>query len=98
MKLNEDGKILFKRNVYNHIIHSRILTMMCRKLASLDFAFDLDEIVLRTPGFVGADLSALIDEALVAALNRYEFKSAGRISDLIGLREEDECRFKRKSI
>ncbi len=56
---------------------------MCRKLASLDLAFDLDEIVLRTPGFVGADLSALIDEALVAALNRYEFKSSFMKSDLI---------------
>ncbi|CAF2703281.1 unnamed protein product [Rotaria sp. Silwood2] len=48
----------------------RILTMMCRKLTSLDSTFDLDEIVLKTPGFVGADLSALIDEALIAALNR----------------------------
>jgi SpoVK/Ycf46/Vps4 family AAA+-type ATPase len=46
--------------------------MMCRKLTSLDPTFDLDEIVLKTPGFVGADLSALIDEALVAALNRQE--------------------------
>jgi SpoVK/Ycf46/Vps4 family AAA+-type ATPase len=46
--------------------------MMCRKLTSLDPVFDLDEIVLKTPGFVGADLSALIDEALVAALNRSE--------------------------
>ena len=44
--------------------------MMCRKLSSLDPAFDLDEIVMKTPGFVGADLSALIDEALVVALNR----------------------------
>jgi SpoVK/Ycf46/Vps4 family AAA+-type ATPase len=49
--------------------------MMCRKLTSLDLAFDMDEIVMKTPGFVGADLSALIDEALVVALNRYEFKS-----------------------
>jgi SpoVK/Ycf46/Vps4 family AAA+-type ATPase len=46
--------------------------MMCRKLTSLDPVFDLDELVLKTPGFVGADLSALIDEALVAALNRSE--------------------------
>ncbi len=46
---------------------------MCRKLTSLDSQFDLDEIVMKTPGFVGADLSSLIDEALVAALNRYEF-------------------------
>jgi SpoVK/Ycf46/Vps4 family AAA+-type ATPase len=46
--------------------------MMCRKLTSLDPTFDLDEIVLKTPGFVGADLSALIDEALIAALNRQE--------------------------
>ncbi len=46
--------------------------MMCRKLTSLDATFDLDEIVLKTPGFVGADLSALIDEALIAALNRQE--------------------------
>jgi SpoVK/Ycf46/Vps4 family AAA+-type ATPase len=46
--------------------------MMCRKLTSLDSTFDLDEIVLKTPGFVGADLSALIDEALIAALNRQE--------------------------
>ena len=46
--------------------------MMCQKLVSLDCEFDLDEIVMKTPGFVGADLSALIDEALVAALNRYD--------------------------
>lgn len=45
--------------------------MMCRKLTSLDPNFDLDELVLKTPGFVGADLSSLIDEALVAALNRF---------------------------
>ena len=45
--------------------------MMCQKLISLDPAFDMDEIVLKTPGFVGADLSALIDEALVAGLNRF---------------------------
>ena len=50
----------------------RILTMMCQKLVSLDATFDLDEIVMKTPGFVGADLSALIDEALAAALNRFE--------------------------
>ena len=45
--------------------------MMCRKLTSLDSTFNFDEIVLKTPGFVGADLSALIDEALIAALSRY---------------------------
>ncbi|CAF4668780.1 unnamed protein product, partial [Rotaria magnacalcarata] len=42
---------------------------MCRKLTSLDSTFDLDDVVMKTPGFVGADLSALIDEALVAGLN-----------------------------
>ncbi|CAF4392348.1 unnamed protein product, partial [Adineta steineri] len=44
--------------------------MMCRKLTSLESTFDLDEVVMKSPGFVGADLSALIDEALAAALNR----------------------------
>jgi SpoVK/Ycf46/Vps4 family AAA+-type ATPase len=44
--------------------------MMCQKLVSLDPTYDLDEIVMKTPGYVGADLSALLDEALVAALNR----------------------------
>ena len=38
--------------------------MMYRKLTLLDSTFHLDEIVLKTPGFVGTDLSALIDEAL----------------------------------
>ena len=47
--------------------------MMCRKLTSLDPAFDLDDIVMKTPGYVGADLSALLDEALVSALNRFAF-------------------------
>jgi ribosome biogenesis ATPase len=54
----------------NEVERRRILTMMCRKLTSLDSNFDLDELVLKTPGYVGADLSALLDEALVAALNR----------------------------
>ncbi|CAF0748304.1 unnamed protein product [Adineta ricciae] len=54
----------------NEVERRRILTMMCRKLTSLDSQFNLDELVLKTPGFVGADLSALIDEALFAALNR----------------------------
>ena len=44
---------------------------MCQKLTSLDPAFDLDDIVMKTPGYVGADLSALLDEALVSALNRF---------------------------
>jgi SpoVK/Ycf46/Vps4 family AAA+-type ATPase len=57
--------------------------MMCGKLTSLDSTFDLDELVLKTPGYVGADLSALIDEALVAALNRYEFILNSMISIVI---------------
>jgi SpoVK/Ycf46/Vps4 family AAA+-type ATPase len=59
--------------------------MMCGKLTSLDSTFDLDELVLKTPGYVGADLSALIDEALVAALNRYEFILNSMISIVICL-------------
>jgi SpoVK/Ycf46/Vps4 family AAA+-type ATPase len=31
---------------------------------------DLDRIVLNTPGYVGADLNALIDEALISSLDR----------------------------
>ncbi|CAF0726991.1 unnamed protein product [Adineta steineri] len=54
----------------NEVERRRILTMMCRKLTSLESTFDLDEVVMKSPGFVGADLSALIDEALAAALNR----------------------------
>ena len=72
MKLNDEGKNFFLDHirliVFNQ--YARILTLMCKKLISLDSAFDLNEIVLKTPGFVGADLSALIDEALIAALNR----------------------------
>lgn len=30
----------------------------------------MDKIVLNTPGYVGADLNALIDEALISALDR----------------------------
>lgn len=70
MKSNEDGRISSNTPIVISRLHSRILTMMCRKLTSLDSAFSLDEIVMKTPGYVGADLSALIDEALVAALNR----------------------------
>lgn len=57
----------------------RILTMMCQKLVSLESTFDLDEIVMKTPGFVGADLSALIDEALAAALNRFKHSTIDRL-------------------
>ncbi len=33
---------------------------------------DLEKVVLNTPGYVGADLNALIDEALISALDRCE--------------------------
>lgn len=42
---------------------------MCRKI-KLNSNIDLDKIVLNTPGYVGADLNALIDEALISALDR----------------------------
>jgi hypothetical protein len=31
---------------------------------------ELEKIVLNTPGYVGADLNALIDEALISSLDR----------------------------
>ena len=30
----------------------------------------VDDIVMRTPGYVGADINALIDEAIISSLDR----------------------------
>jgi len=48
---------------------SRILQTMCQNMR-LEGDFDYDEIAHLTPGFVGADLSALTKEAAVIAINR----------------------------
>lgn len=45
------------------------MEILCRKI-KLNSNIDLDKIVLNTPGYVGADLNALIDEALISALDR----------------------------
>lgn len=47
----------------------RILEILCRKIKLHDDV-DLDKIVMNTPGYVGADLNALIDEALILSLDR----------------------------
>eukprot|EP00026_Physarum_polycephalum_P002254 Phypoly_transcript_02259.p1 GENE.Phypoly_transcript_02259~~Phypoly_transcript_02259.p1 ORF type:complete len:929 (+),score=161.80 Phypoly_transcript_02259:105-2891(+) len=48
---------------------SRILKVLSRKM-KLAGDFDFDEIAQKTPGFVGADLSALTKEAAVLTINR----------------------------
>lgn len=51
------------------VIFVRILEILCRNL-QLNESIDMDKIVLNTPGYVGADLNALIDEALISSLDR----------------------------
>ena len=46
-----------------------MLEILCRKIKQ-NKDIDLDRIVLNTPGYVGADLNALIDEALISSLDR----------------------------
>jgi len=50
-------------------LKKRILEILCRKIKQ-NKDIDLDRIVLNTPGYVGADLNALIDEALISSLDR----------------------------
>jgi SpoVK/Ycf46/Vps4 family AAA+-type ATPase len=33
----------------------------------------MDDIVMKTPGYVGADINALIDEAIISSLDRKIF-------------------------
>lgn len=47
----------------------RILEILCRKIKQHP-DIDIEKIVLNTPGYVGADINALIDEALISALDR----------------------------
>lgn len=60
----------------------RILEILCRKI-QLRTDVDIDKIVLNTPGYVGADLNALIDEALISSLDR-------RLIKQIGVHNDDE--------
>lgn len=46
-----------------------IVEILCRKIKQ-HTDIDMDKIVLNTPGYVGADINALIDEALISALDR----------------------------
>jgi SpoVK/Ycf46/Vps4 family AAA+-type ATPase len=32
---------------------------------------EIDKVALNTPGYVGADINSLIDEALISALDRF---------------------------
>ncbi len=47
----------------------RILEILCRKIKK-NIDIDMDLIVTNTPGYVGADLNSLIDEALISSLDR----------------------------
>lgn len=49
----------------------RILRVLCRNL-TLSSEFDYESIAKNTPGYVGADLTALTREAAMLAVNRYE--------------------------
>ena len=42
---------------------------MCRKIKQ-NIDINMDNIVTNTPGYVGADLNSLIDEALISSLDR----------------------------
>ncbi len=61
----------------------RILSVMCSRMR-LSGDFDFSVIAKRTPGFVGADLSALSKEAAVIAINRIFPKLRGREGDKLG--------------
>ncbi len=47
----------------------RILSVQCKDL-KLDGEFDLKALASQTPGFVGADLTALVREAAMCAVTR----------------------------
>lgn len=65
----------------------RILEILCSKMMMTTrdsgAALDLDRIVMNTPGYVGADLNALVDEALSSALDR-------RLSERIGANKDED--------
>jgi ribosome biogenesis ATPase len=48
---------------------NRILEILCKKI-KMSADIEIEKIVLNTPGYVGADLNALIDEALISSLDR----------------------------
>ena len=56
-----------------HIVffYHSILKVLCRGLC-LEDSFNFSLIAEQTPGFVGADLMALVTEAALLAVNRYE--------------------------
>lgn len=45
------------------------MEILCRKIKQ-NVDIDMDSIVTNTPGYVGADLNSLIDEALISSLDR----------------------------
>ncbi len=55
---------------------------------------DLDKVVMNTPGYVGADMNALIDEALISALDRYALFSSICKKNVLNLFQCFFCQFK----
>jgi ribosome biogenesis ATPase len=72
----------------------RILDILCRKIRKHS-DIDMERIVLNTPGYVGADLNALIDEALISALDRRLCQQIGDESSETA--EEKQISISRKS-
>ena len=46
------------------------MEILCRKI-KLNSDVDLDKVALNSPGYVGADINSLVDEALISALDRF---------------------------
>jgi ribosome biogenesis ATPase len=68
-----------------------ILDILCRKLRKHP-NINMDNIVLNTPGYVGADLNALIDEALISALDR---RLCQQIADQSGQSDDKQTNLNR---
>ena len=52
------------------MLYCSILEILCSKVC-LEDNFDFDILAHLTPGFVGADLAALLNTALTNAISRY---------------------------
>lgn len=68
----------------------KILTVMAGKMRK-EGAFDYRLIAKKTPGYVGADLKALTNEAAVVAVNRVfrELESAGSMQSMLSIDKQD---------
>lgn len=70
-----DSSQVSARLFTNICVCLRILEILSRKM-SLSNDVDLNKVAVNSPGYVGADLNLLIDEALISALYRYTHRKA----------------------